>query len=55
MHKQCLAKVQLLDIPKHLNLIKLICYYIVDSETAKHRLLVYKFMPNKIMYGHLLN
>jgi hypothetical protein len=35
MHKQCPAEVQLLD------LIKLVCYCIVDSETGKHTLLVF--------------
>jgi serine/threonine protein kinase len=35
--------------------VRLVGYCAVDSETSKHRLLVYEFMPNKSLDDHLFN
>uniref|UniRef100_A0A0E0AEC5 Protein kinase domain-containing protein n=1 Tax=Oryza glumipatula TaxID=40148 RepID=A0A0E0AEC5_9ORYZ len=54
-HKQWLAEVQFLGVLEHPNLVRLVGYCAVDSETSKHRLLVYEFMPNKSLDDHLFN
>nr|CAB3469006.1 unnamed protein product [Digitaria exilis] len=54
-HKQWLAEVQFLGVLEHPNLVKLIGYCAVDSDTDKQRLLVYEFMPNKTLDDHLFN
>uniref|UniRef100_A0A0D9WU50 Protein kinase domain-containing protein n=2 Tax=Leersia perrieri TaxID=77586 RepID=A0A0D9WU50_9ORYZ len=54
-HKQWLAEVQFLGVLEHPNLVRLIGYCAVDSETSKQRLLVYEFMPNKSLDDHLFN
>ncbi|MQL75880.1 hypothetical protein Taro_008263 [Colocasia esculenta] len=54
-HKQWCAEVQFLGVVDHPNLVKLIGYCAIDSETAIQRLLVYEFMPNKSLEEHLFN
>ncbi|KAF6138438.1 hypothetical protein GIB67_028010 [Kingdonia uniflora] len=52
-HKQWVAEVQFLGVVEHPNLVKLIGYCGVDGERGIQRLLVYEFMPNKSLDGHL--
>ncbi|CAL9206835.1 unnamed protein product [Musa hybrid cultivar] len=54
-HKQWLAEVQFLGVVEHPNLVKLIGYCSVDSESVPQRMLVYEFMPNKSLEDHLFN
>ncbi|KAJ3672410.1 hypothetical protein LUZ60_007131 [Juncus effusus] len=56
-HKQWLSEVLFLGVVEHRNLVILIGYCAVDSESEKQiqRLLVYEFMPNKTLEDHLFN
>ncbi|XP_009384111.2 probable serine/threonine-protein kinase PBL19 [Musa acuminata AAA Group] len=54
-HKQWLAEVQFLGVVEHPNLVELIGYCSVDSESVPQRMLVYEFMPNKSLEDHLFN
>ncbi|KAI7985708.1 putative serine/threonine-protein kinase PBL19 [Camellia lanceoleosa] len=54
-HKQWIAEVQFLGVVDHPNLVKLIGYCAGDGERGIQWLLVYEFMPNKILEDHLFN
>lgn len=52
-HKEWLTEVNFLGIVEHPNLVKLIGYCAEDDERGTQRLLVYEYMPNGSVEGHL--
>lgn len=52
-HKQWLTEVQFLGVVENPNLLKLIGYCAPGDKKGVQRLLVYEYMPNKSLAGHL--
>lgn len=52
-HKEWLTEVNVLGIVEHPNLVKLVGYCAEDDERGIQRLLIYEYMPNRSVLGHL--
>ncbi|XP_062117270.1 serine/threonine-protein kinase PCRK1-like [Humulus lupulus] len=52
-HKEWVTEVNVLGVVEHPNLVKLVGYCAEDDERGIQRLLIYEFMPNGSVEGHL--
>ncbi|KAJ6826843.1 putative serine/threonine-protein kinase PBL19 [Iris pallida] len=52
-HKEWLTEVNVLGVVEHRNLVRLVGYCAEDDERGMQRLLIYEYMPNRSVGGHL--